>query len=97
MGGLEQPRAVEARRLGHQDQPLAAARIGQRDDGVAISGSAVDGDALGDRERDHLAAELGKALGAADDRDETLVVDGDDVAGVVPSVGRRRRSRSPRK
>src|SRR6202008_4784967 len=41
------------------------------------------------RERDHLAADLGEALGAALDGDEALRVDGHDVAGVVPALGRR--------
>src|SRR5262249_17249989 len=41
------------------------------------------------RERDHFAADLGEAPGAALDGEEALLVDGDDVAGVVPAFGRR--------
>ena len=43
-------------------------------------------DPLGDRQRHHLAGDLGEALGAAGDRHKALVVDAHDVAGVVPAL-----------
>ena len=55
----------------------------------SASGHSSAGQRLDGGERDHLAADLGEALGAALDGDEALLVDGDDVAGVVPAFRRR--------
>ena len=80
---------TDLRRLADQHEPFTATRIGQSDDGMAVFRVGSHGDPLGHRQRDHLACQLGKPLGAAGDRNETLVIDANDIAGVVPPILRR--------
>jgi hypothetical protein len=40
-------------------------------------------------QRDHFSGDLGEPFGAAADGDEAVVVDRDDVAGIVPVVFKR--------
>ena len=69
-----------------KDQLLALARIRHADDGRHRTLPQFVGQRLDGGQRDHLAADLGEALGAAANGDEAAVIDGDDVAGVVPAV-----------
>ena len=80
-------RRVASRR--HQDQAFALARIGKRHHRRLRRRPKLGHERLDGRERDHLAADLGETLGTAADRDEALLVDSDDVAGVVPAFRRR--------
>ena len=75
--------------LGHQDELLALARVRQADHGVQAVGPEAAGQGLDGGEGDHLAGDLGEALGPAEDPDVALGVDVDDVAGVVPALRRR--------
>ena len=54
-----------------------------------LAGERFGGEAFDRGQADHLAADLGEALGAAADGDEAFIVDRDDVAGVVPAAFRR--------
>ena len=63
---LQDRLAVERRIGGEEDELLALLRVGHGDDGaghVGKGGIVFDFD---ERERHHLAADLGEALGAAD-------------------------------
>src|SRR5262249_57351871 len=75
--------------LGEQNEPLALARVGYgRDRGKRIRPQLRR--QRPDRgKRDHFAADLGESPGAALDGDEALLVDGDDIAGVMPAFRRR--------
>ncbi len=72
--------------LGDQHQPFALLLVVQRDHGMAGVGP-EDSDHILDRpQRDHLAADLGEALGPAQDLHPAILTDRDDVAGVVPAA-----------
>jgi dCTP deaminase len=73
-------------RGGEQHQLFALLRIGPRDDGMFRPRPDGSGIAFHGGQRHHLAADLGKALGPAANGDEARVVDGDDIAGIVPAV-----------
>ena len=61
--------------LRDQHQPLALARIRRGATADSASGHSSRGERLDRGERDHLAADLGEALGAALDGHEALRVD----------------------
>ena len=82
---------VGARR--HEDQLLALLGIRQADARVLRPGPRARRKLLDGRQRDHLAADLREPLGSALDRDETVGVDRDDVARVVPTGPALRRRR----
>src|SRR5712671_566566 len=73
---IEEPSAIKIARLGHQDQLLAPARVGQSDDRVPGFRNRRLGDSLGGGERNHLPPELGEALDATDNRREPVGIDG---------------------
>lgn len=72
-----------------QDELFAFLRVGFGNDSVLGIGPDGSGITLDRRQRDHLAADLGKPLGAATDGDEALLIDSHDVASVVPPTLRR--------
>src|SRR3546814_4375199 len=65
---------------------LALARVGQRDHRMHLLRPQRAHQVLHRAQRDHLASDLGEALGAAEDADVAVGIDRDDVAGVVPAV-----------
>ena len=67
---------------------FASLWIGRGDRRCDMVGPEVGDDILDRRERNGFAGDLGEALGAALDRDEALLVDRHDVAGVVPAAWR---------
>ena len=85
----EQFLAARPGMLRHQQELLALSRIGQGDHRMPPVGPEGCDRAFDRGQRDHLAADLGEALEAAEDGDETAGIDADDIAGVVDAGFRR--------
>ena len=83
-------RAVGVGAFGDEHQLLAALRVGHgRRPRACSSGQTLRDEILDGAERHHLTRDLREALRAPLDRHESLGIDVDDVAGVVPAVSRR--------
>ena len=77
--------AIRFREGGEEDDLFALALVGQDGGSVFVVAPERGGAVLRNRERDHLAADLGEALQAALDGEVTFLVLHDDIAGVVPA------------
>ena len=77
-------------RVGHQHQPLTLAWVCNRADrDTAAPGHRSDGQRLHGGEGHHLSADFCESLGPAQYAHETVCVEADNIAGVVPAVFRR--------
>ena len=80
---------VEIRASGDQNELFAALLIRQREQGVVETRKSLGQDCFDGGKGNHLTGYFGESLGAANNRDEAEIVDVDDVAGIVPAIGRR--------
>ena len=74
--------------LGNENKPFALARIGHGDDRRQRAWPTFRSQRFDRRQWHHLVGDLREALGAPFDRDESIAIDRDDVAGIMPAFGR---------
>ena len=78
--------AVKVRFRGQQNQLFTAGLISQGDHGMAVLGPDIANHFFQGGQGHHFGANFGKAFGPTENGDKALIIDIDDIAGIVPAA-----------